>query len=68
MSYITSKLISVNYVRTVFRLRKSDQFTFNHRYSQLEIITAGYPRLSVSQKLPFDFEPPELMVSSTLRI
>ena len=30
MSYITSKSISVNYVRTVFRLRKSDQFTITH--------------------------------------
>ena len=45
MSYITSKLISVNYVRTVFRSRKSDQFTFDHRYSQLEIITAGVPSI-----------------------
>ena len=27
MSYITSKSISVNYVRAVFRFRKSDQFT-----------------------------------------
>ena len=45
MSYITSKLISVNYVRTVFRLRKSDQFTFNPRFSQLKIIAAGYPRV-----------------------
>ena len=44
MSYITSKSISVNYVRTVFRLRKSDQFTITHFSSICKSYHIGVPR------------------------
>ena len=44
MSYITSKSISVNYVRTVFRLRKSDQFTLAHLSFLLKSYHIGVPR------------------------
>ena len=48
MSYITSKSTSVNYVRTVFRLRKSDQFTLGHASTVFKSYHIGVPRTTDS--------------------
>ena len=64
MSYITSKSISVNYVRTVFRLRKSDQFTLAHLSFLLKSYHIGVPRTNGTARTTM-FEPPEQTVWST---
>ena len=64
MSYITSKSISVNYVRTVFRLRKSDQFTITHFSSIFKSYHIGVPRTNGTSRTTM-FEPLEQTVWST---
>ena len=64
MSYITSKSISVNYVRTVFRLRKSDQFTLAHLSSLFQSYHIRVPRTNGTARTTM-FEPPEQTVWST---